>query len=851
MTTKSLRRATARRSHFPSDERIEELINARDMAAARRAIDLRLKASAEDADALFYSGACAMVAKDFAGAEAEFAAAAAARPQEARFLSARAAACLAALKPEEAMDHAEAALALAPEDTASLVNLLQALIRQKKFEAALTHAESLARKAPDLPEARQLMGEVLRGLSRFPAAMSWFEAALEVAPDDPRPRVDIAICISHMGDPRAALTLVNKLLETLPEDADALSRLGIRAQEGGSPHLALQFFKRGFSLFSNDLTLCVNLGITVQGMGNPGESLFYFRRALDLDAETPVAWFFAGNAYQALRQNEDAERCYERCLEYDPKHSGALTHLAGLRKEKGKVDEAKDLLRKAIEHDEKWLPPYINLYGFLKEAGEFEEAEEILDRADLLDPDSMSLRQARADLQLRRGDITGANAIFREILAKEGQNPDAISGLLFCSNYDPELTPEQIADAYKSWDRRFLSWRAPPPGFKYANKPDAKRRIKLGYVSGDLRGHSVAFFAEPLLANHDHEAFEVYCYANQKNGDATTGRMMKMADHWRWAVDLSDDALVEMIRLDAIDILIDLSNHTAYHRLYMFGRKPAPIQMTTIGMPTTTGLSAIDYRITDAMMDPVGMTEHLHSEKLLRIASHWCYRPSDEAVDLPVAEAPALKNGFLSFASFNAFGKINPRVFTLWGRLLEEIPDALLYVATGGKDNDEVLNAQVKKTCAECGVPVERLRLMGRKPFKAYCEFHSEIDIVLDSFPYTGATVTAHALWMGVPVITLAGPSPIHRSATSMITSVGLPEFVAQTQDEYVAIAKRWAGDIPTLAEIRRRLRSDMQASPLMDGPLVTKDLEAGLRRIWQEWCKSQKPQRKRRVTHG
>lgn len=831
------------------DLQIERWINERQMEAAQAAIAARLAAQAKDADAWFYRGACAMVAREFAAAEADFAAAAKIAPKEARFHVARAAACLALLKPEEARDHARRALKRAPDDPPALINLIQALIKLRRFDEAFAPAERLAQLASDLPDARQLMGEVLRGQGRFQSALSWFEAALELAPDDPRPRIDIAVCINHLGDARAALKLIHSLLESLPDDAGTYSRLGIRAQEAGSPHLALQFFKQGFSHFPDDLTLCVNLGITVQGLGNPGESLFYFRRATEIDAECATAWFYAGSSFLSLRQNDEAERCYAHCLEFEPTHVQALLHLAGLRKEKGQLDDAKKMLRKAIRHDKRWLPPYLNLFGFLKEANEFEEADEVLAAAEKFAGDDEMLRQARADLLLRRGDIREANIRFRAILDKQPSNPDAMSGLLFCSNYDPELTPEQIAAAYKSWDERFLRWRAPPADFKFANSPKPDRRIRLGYVSGDLRGHSVAFFAEPLLANHDHTRFEVFCYANQKGGDATTGRLMKMADHWRWTLDLSDDALVEMIRMDGIDILIDLSNHTAYHRLYMFGRKPAPIQMTTIGMPTTTGLSAIDYRITDAWMDPPGLTEHLHAEKLLRILSHWCYRPSDEAADLPVSETPALKNGYLSFASFNAFGKINRNVLTLWGRILQEIPDALLYVATGGKADDPKAEATVKQTCAECGVPVERLRLMARKPLKEYFEFHSAIDIVLDSFPYTGATVTAHALWMGTPVITLSGASPIRRSATSMLTSVGLPEFVAATQDEYVAIAQRWAGDIPGLAEIRRNCRSNMQQSPLMDGARVTRDLEEKLRQIWHEWCKSQKPKRKRKVS--
>lgn len=833
---------------LPSDELIESWIRERDLAQAQSAIDARLAADAQDAEALFLRGACAMVQRRFDVAQQDFAQAAAVDPTQVRYLSAQAAACLSALKPEEALTLAQAAHALAPDDTVSLINLVQALIKLKRFTDALPLAETLARLATDLAPARQLMGEVLRGLNRFTAALSWFEAALALQPEDLCAKVDIAVCISHLGDPRAGLRITHKLLEGVEHDAQVYSQLGIRAQDAGSPHLALQFFKKGFSVFPDDQTLCMNLGITVQGMGNPGESLFYFKRAIELNESTAMAWFMAGTSYLALRQSDEAQRCLERCIELEPGHSQALAHLASLYKELGKVAQAKDLLRQAIEHDPAWLQPYLNLYGFLKEESEFEESEEVLSKAEALDKDAQALKQARADLRLKRGDIAGANAMFRDILENQPQHPDAMSGLLFCSNYDPELGPEKIAEAYKSWDERFIRWRAPPPGFKYANKPTARRRIRLGYVSGDFRGHSVAFFSEPLLAHHDHTQFEVFCYANQKGGDPTTGRMMQFADHWRWTHDLSDEALVEMIRLDGIDILIDLSNHTAFHRLYMFGRRPAPIQMTTIGMPTTTGLSAIDYRITDEWMDPPGMTEHLHAEKLLRIVSGWCYRPSGEAVDLPVMPAPALKNGYLSFASFNAFGKINRQVWTLWGQLLQSIPTALLYVATGGKDDDEKLNEQVRATCADCGVPLDQLKLVGRKPLKAYFEFHQEIDIVLDSFPYTGATVTAHALWMGVPVITLSGPSPIHRSATSMLTSVGLADFAAKTHDEYIDIAKKWAADIDGLAAIRRQLRDTMKASPLMDGQRVTLDLEKKLRTVWADWCKSQKPQRKRKT---
>lgn len=811
---------------------------------AQEAIAQRLRADAKDAEALFFRGVCAMLHGQSDAAQADFETAQHLKPKDVRFTNALAALALIQGHHLQALEHARKALKAKPTNVPALHNQATALLRLERWPEALEAAQALVEQDRDSLGSRRTMGAALRGVGRMAEALTWFEAAQTLLPDSPALRLDIALCVFHMGDRAAAQSMVAPLLEADDATAQGLADLGIQAQGAFAPVMALAFFKQGHARFPTDLTLLVNLGITVQAFGNPGEALYYLQQATVLNGKCETAWYHAALSHQALRDKAAMEECLKQCIAADPRHAKALATLAGLRKDQGKPDEARQLLRDAIEGDPHWEQAYLNLAAYLQEAGEFDEAASVLDEAQAHDVPNVVLRHHRASLLLKRGDIAGANALFREILRSEPENSDAMSGVLFCSNYDPELTPEQISEAYKSWDRRFIQWRAPPADYRFANKPLSRRRVKLGYVSGDFRQHSVAFFSEPLLAHHDHEQFEIYCYANQKGGDPITQRMMGMADHWRWTLDLSDEALVEMIRLDGIDILIDLSNHTAFHRLYMFGRKAAPIQMTTLGMPTTTGLSAIDWRITDAFMDPPGLTEHLHSEKLLRIVSGWCYKTSHEAEDLPVSELPALKNGYITFASFNAFGKINPKVFKLWGQLLKVIPDAELLLATGGKEDDKVLNDRIKKTCRACGVPWKRVRLMPRKPFKEYFLAHNEVDIVLDAFPYTGATVTAHALWMGVPVITLSGPSPIHRSATSMMSTVGHPEFVAQTQDEYIEIAQRWAADIPALAALRAGLRAQVQASPLMDGATVTRDLEKKLRQVWRDWSRTQKATR-------
>lgn len=822
-----------------SDPTLQRWLEAGQATRVNEHASARLAADPNDGPAWYWQGICWWMAGKQIKAQSALKRATRLAKHEPRYWAGLAALLMARENHAPALKAADATLALKPDHAPALATKADALLHLEKPREALACAEQLAALEPKVPRTQQLMADVLRKLAQEHAALSWLSALEQSAPDTPTLPLDRALCWAHLGQPEQALSHLKPLLTDRRTTADNCNQFGIRAQNGASPHLALQCFKRALELEPDNLTALVNTGVTVQAMGHAGETLYFLNKAIELAPDYAPPWYHAALSHHAMRNLGKAIDSLENCLKADGHHTDAMVMLASLYKDKGKLDQAKGLLRDAIAQAPDSFQAYLNLAQFLLEASEFEDAAAVLDEAETRKMAPKLIQQTRASLLLKRGNITQANKLYRDILLSEPDNPDAMSGLLFCSNYDPELKPEQIADAYRSWDRRFVAWRS--KGNKtFGNTTQPHRRIRLGYVSGDFKQHSVSFFSQPLLANHDHSKFEVYCYANQKHGDRTTQRMMAMADHWRWIHDLSDEAAAEMIRMDKIDILIDLSNHTALHRLYLFGLKPAPIQMTTLGMPTTTGMSAIDYRITDKYMDPPGLTEHLHAEKLLRIESGWCYRPSDDGDGMGVSVLPAAANGYITFASFNAFGKINPNVFKLWGQLLKAIPNARLVVATGGKEGDAALNEQVNKTCKASGVPLKRLILMPRLDFKDYLAYHHKVDVVLDAFPYTGATVTAHALWMGVPVITLAGKSPIHRSATSMMNVVGLPEFVAQTKDEYIAIAKRCASDLDGLAAVRQNLRTNMEKSALMDGKRVTQDLEKKLRKVWSDWCKQQ-----------
>ncbi|MDK2124346.1 tetratricopeptide repeat protein [Parachitinimonas caeni] len=825
---------------LPSDDIIEQQLQAGDWPAAGRMVTTRLQHNSDDAEALSYQGILYLIDKDYEAAAESFDKARRLLPEEARFHLNAGVARLSADKPKEAREPLEAAAAISPEDFAVNAQLGRLNIMDSRYPEALGHLLRATEKEPEQVEVLRLLAVCQRELGQLPLAIQTCEKALAYAPGDPWLRNCIAICMVRMGHFAEATRRVSQIIEGLPPEKDILFSLGLECQEQGSPHLGIEYLRKLYALFPNDVDACVNLGITLQTFGQAGEALFYFNKATQIADDCAEAYCRCGMVYESVRDYPRAMEAYEKALKADPKHVDTLARLASRRKEAGKVAEAKEMLREAIALNPDWEQLYLNLIAFCKETEDYEEAETLQQEAEKRWPSAQEVRHSRADLYLKRADIAGAMAEFRAILAEQPRNPDAMSGMLFCMNYDPDMSPEALADAYKDWDTRFNAhYRDRVVDF--ANDPDPDRKLRIGYVSGDFRGHSVGFFAEPILEHHDHQHFEIYCYANHNYIDNMTRKFIRFADNWRWIHDLTDEAVLEMIRLDQIDILIDLSNHTAFHRLYMFARRAAPIQMTWIGMPTTTGLSAIDYRITDARMDPPGMTEALHSEKLLRLVSGWCYRPNDEGRATEVGELPALRNGHLTFASFNAFGKINTRVITLWGRMLQAIPGAVLYMATGGKDDDEVLNEKVRSVFADCGFPVERLRLFGKKPMAEYLAFHNEIDIALDPFPYNGGTVTAHALWMAVPVLSLAGRKPIQRMGATMMGAVDLAaEFVANDEGGYVALAERWASDLPGLARIRAELRGHLQASPLMDAELVTRDLERQLRRVWQEWCQKQ-----------
>jgi protein O-GlcNAc transferase len=366
----------------------------------------------------------------------------------------------------------------------------------------------------------------------------------------------------------------------------------------------------------------------------------------------------------------------------------------------------------------------------------------------------------------------------------------------------------------------------------HANDPNPDRRLRIGYISPDFRDHPVGRFMLPLLKSHDHREFEIFCYGDGAAPDEMTAKLQTCADIWRHT---AGQTHADLIRQDRIDILVDLAGHTLNNRLLVFAQKPSPVQITYLGYPGTTGLAAMDYRLTDVNADPPGETESFCTEELIRLPrTAWCFSALDE--NPAIADPPAVRAGHVTFGSFNNLAKLNPPLLQLWAKILQSIPNSRLLLKAKALNSKSVQD-RLRESASTAGIPADRLDLCGWLSPVDHLARYSRIDIALDTYPYHGTTTTCEALWMGVPVITLAGSVHLSRVGVSLLSNAGLPELIAQSPEDYVSIATELAGDLPRLADLRRTLRQRMETSPLMDAAQFARDVESAYRAVWRRWC--------------
>jgi predicted O-linked N-acetylglucosamine transferase (SPINDLY family) len=401
--------------------------------------------------------------------------------------------------------------------------------------------------------------------------------------------------------------------------------------------------------------------------------------------------------------------------------------------------------------------------------------------------------------------------------------------------YLPSTTEAELLAAGRSWQERHGAFPLPAPS-SFPNDRTSDRPLRIGYLSPDFRRHSVSFFFEPLLAAHDRSRVQVTCYADLPNPDEVSRRLQGLADRWCNVTPLSHQQLADRIREDGIDILVDLAGHTAGNRLPVFAQKPAPIQVSWLGYPGTTGLDAIDARLTDDIADPPGEADRCHSERLVRLPDGFlCYSPPEDAPS--VTPLPAISAGHITFGSFNNPAKITHEAIRAWAAILNNLPNARLLLK-GKAFADATTCRRFRRLFAACGIDANRLTTMGMtQSSREHLDLYGQVDIALDTFPYNGTTTTCEALWMGVPVVTLKGKRHAARVGASILHRLELDHLTASSQDDYVAKALTLAGDTAALQALRAGLRERMQRSPLCAPRPFAAAVEDAYRTLWQQWC--------------
>lgn len=580
--------------------------------------------------------------------------------------------------------------------------------------------------------------------------------------------------------------------------------------------------------------LCTLAGLCSQ-LGDASAAETWLRQALSIDSGYAPAHYLLGNVYYFLHEVEQALECYKRALALQPRYTLVHLTLGRVFRELGSLDQAAAAYENVTRLSPGMWEGHLGLGGAYNDLGRKFEAETCCRKALALSPD-----QAEAWFGL--GDALGGQARLDEAVAAYERarkiKPtlhQAHSCELATLNYLVGQDPAQLFQAHRAWDTTHAP--ANPQAVTFRNVPDPIRRLRIAYVSRDLRNHAVSFFISPLLKFHDSTAVEVFCYSDALRSDAVTEQLKTLGGQWRDTSRLNRDRFCELVRADAIDILVDLAGHTRNNRLPAFTRRLAPVQVSYLGYPNTTGLQSMDYRLTDDWADPAGQ-EVFYTEQLVRLAGCFvCYGPPTDSP--PVAPLPARQTNHITFGSFNNVGKINQEVAAVWSEILQAVPGSKLLIKHVSLSDPRV-RERLYKIFEACHMSRERVEVHEPIPSqRAHLETYGRVDLALDTFPYNGTTTTCEALWMGVPVITLAGAVHRERVGVSLLRAVGMEQCIATTREEYIKLAVEMAANLDELGRRRGVFRDQMLASSLCDGRAFARKVEVAYRQMWSNWCRS------------
>jgi protein O-GlcNAc transferase len=699
---------------------------------------------------------------------------------------------------DEAIAAFQRALEIRPNFPDALFGLGITLQNVGKREEAVEAYQRLVGIKPDLVEAHNNMGNALFGLGKLADAAAAYERAISLRPDCSDAIGNLGSALNALGRIDEAIEMFQRGLDLRPDSALVCNNLGNALCARKRFDEAIPMLQRALEKKPDFAQAAYNLGNAYTGKGDYTSAVEMFRKAIALDPTYLDAHNNLGNALQALRDYKAAAEAYIAALKIQPDFAVAYNNLGNALRTMGKTDEAIAAFEQALKLRPDYHPAQSNLGNALKDAGRLDEAI----------------------------------ACYRRAVELQPKDSISHSNLVFTMQYDPNAKPEDILHEALRWNvlhaQAFSSEITPRE-----NDKQPKRRLRIGYVGADFREHCQSLFTLPLFSNHDRERFEIFVYANLSRPDSVTERIRASVDVWRPILGTSDQAVAKQIRTDGIDILVDLTMHMSHGRPLVFARKPAPIQVAWLAYPGTTGLAAIDYRLSDPYLDPPGV-EHFYAEKTVRLPeTFWCYDPL--CVGLDPGPLPAKENGYITFGCLNNFCKVTPPTLEAWARILAKIPKSrLTLLAPQGNHRN-----RFREYFRNRGVYPDRIHFMEFQPRRKYLEAYRAIDIGLDTIPYNGHTTSLDSFWMGVPVITRIGHTVVGRAGLSQLCNLGMKELAAETEDQFVNIAADLAGNINRLSELRVSLRERMELSPLTNPKHFARNMEAAFRTMWKTYCES------------
>jgi protein O-GlcNAc transferase len=698
-------------------------------------------------------------------------------------------------------------------------------------EAALAFLEQAVAAVADEPRYQFVLGQALQALRRWDKAIDAYESALKMQADFLDAWNNLGICRQLRGQLPQAAAAYRQALLLESANAGVIANLGTVLREMGELTEAVTLLRAAADLEPAIASHSLNLGIAYWNQGNFTQAERTLNETLARAPQDPEVAFNLGNALHGLGRQREAIDRYQQALKLRPDYADALINLGNVHTELGEFAAGMTAYDAALRGRPDSVIALNNAACLMRTLGHIDDAETALHRALKLDPGNAALHDTLGNVYKDAGDLDAAIASFRKSLELNPDSWATHSNLAYTLSFQA-LEAGPVLEECLRWNERFTAGLTrcthQSDGRDDTARGEPNRRLRIGYVSPDFRDHCQSLFTIPLLSQHDHAAFEIFCYASIKRPDDHTRRIAAYADVWREVRTLNDEALCRLICEDRIDILVDLTMHMAGGRPLLFARKPAPIQIAWLAYPGTTGIGAMDYRLSDPRLDPDGFDAH-HSERTLRLPdSFWCYDPLTHHP--LVNELPAIERGYLTLGCLNNPCKLTDHTLRLWGGVMRALPDArLLLMAPLGRHRRHLS----QRLCAH-GIAAERVDFRPFQPRGEYLRSYHDIDLGLDTFPYNGHTTSLDSLWMGVPVVSRVGRTSVGRGGLTQLFQMDLLELAAESDEAFVAIAAALGHDLVRLAALRKELRTRLERSALMDAPRFARQVEHAYRYAWR-----------------